>query len=260
MGLVLGGAVGNLVDRIFRGPGLLDGKVVDFLRFDFWRSFPAFNVADSAITVGAVPGDPRRLRAQAGRRERRCRRSASEVPAALAGERADKVVAALAGVSRSLARRVLEAGGATFDGAPVSPRDRVAAGRALEVEVPAAPVLEPEVVAFGVRYEDARPGRGGQARRGGGAPRGGPRRRGHAGGRDPAALAGGAGGGRGGPLGHRAPSRPGHLGPAGGGTEPGCLAAAAPGDGPPRSGAHLPGPGARHPGGGHRDDRGASGP
>jgi len=53
MGLVLGGALGNLLDRFFRGPGLLDGKVVDFLRFDFWRSFPAFNVADSGITVGA---------------------------------------------------------------------------------------------------------------------------------------------------------------------------------------------------------------
>ena len=54
MGLVLGGALGNLVDRIFRGPGLLDGKVVDFARFDFYPSFPAFNVADSAITVGAI--------------------------------------------------------------------------------------------------------------------------------------------------------------------------------------------------------------
>ena len=53
MGLVLGGALGNLADRIFRGSGLLDGKVVDFLRFDFWESFPAFNVADSAITIGA---------------------------------------------------------------------------------------------------------------------------------------------------------------------------------------------------------------
>jgi signal peptidase II len=53
MGLVLGGAVGNLIDRIFRGPGVLDGKVVDFLRFDFWESFPAFNVADSGITIGA---------------------------------------------------------------------------------------------------------------------------------------------------------------------------------------------------------------
>lgn len=51
LGLILGGAVGNLIDRIFRGDGLLDGKVVDFLDFSF---FPAFNVADSAITVGAA--------------------------------------------------------------------------------------------------------------------------------------------------------------------------------------------------------------
>ena len=51
LGLVLGGAIGNLLDRIFRGDGLLDGRVVDFLDFSF---FPAFNVADSAITVGAA--------------------------------------------------------------------------------------------------------------------------------------------------------------------------------------------------------------
>jgi signal peptidase II len=50
MGLVLGGALGNLLDRLFRGPGLLDGRVVDFVDFEY---FPAFNVADSAITVGA---------------------------------------------------------------------------------------------------------------------------------------------------------------------------------------------------------------
>ena len=51
MGLVLGGAVGNLLDLIFRGPGLLDGAVVDFIDP---THFPAFNVADSAITVGAA--------------------------------------------------------------------------------------------------------------------------------------------------------------------------------------------------------------
>jgi signal peptidase II len=51
MGLVLGGAVGNLLDRVFRGPGFLDGKVVDFVDFDF---FATFNVADSAITIGAI--------------------------------------------------------------------------------------------------------------------------------------------------------------------------------------------------------------
>lgn len=50
-GLVLGGAIGNLADRIFRGPGLFDGAVVDFVDFSF---FPAFNVADSAVSVGAV--------------------------------------------------------------------------------------------------------------------------------------------------------------------------------------------------------------
>lgn len=50
LGLVLGGAVGNLLDRVFRGDGLLDGGVVDFVDFSF---FPAFNVADSAITIGA---------------------------------------------------------------------------------------------------------------------------------------------------------------------------------------------------------------
>lgn len=50
LGLVLGGAFGNLIDRVFRGDGLLDGGVVDFISFSF---FPSFNVADSAITIGA---------------------------------------------------------------------------------------------------------------------------------------------------------------------------------------------------------------
>lgn len=47
---ILGGAVGNVVDR------LLHGYVVDFLQFHWQRSwyFPAFNLADSAITIGAV--------------------------------------------------------------------------------------------------------------------------------------------------------------------------------------------------------------
>ncbi len=46
---ILGGAVGNVIDR------LLHGYVVDFLDFHYagWH-FPAFNVADSAITIGAV--------------------------------------------------------------------------------------------------------------------------------------------------------------------------------------------------------------
>jgi signal peptidase II len=49
--LVLGGAVGNLADRLFRAPGFLRGHVVDFVSLGWW---PVFNVADSCITVGAV--------------------------------------------------------------------------------------------------------------------------------------------------------------------------------------------------------------
>lgn len=48
VGLVLGGALGNLADRLVRGEG---GAVVDFVRIGFW---PTFNVADAAIVVGAV--------------------------------------------------------------------------------------------------------------------------------------------------------------------------------------------------------------
>ncbi|MFC9877693.1 signal peptidase II [Nocardia salmonicida] len=51
LGMVLGGALGNLVDRIFRYPGPLQGHVVDFVAVGWW---PVFNVADSAIVCGAI--------------------------------------------------------------------------------------------------------------------------------------------------------------------------------------------------------------
>jgi signal peptidase II len=51
LGLILGGAFGNLTDRAARGDGLLSGRVVDFIDFHVW---PVFNVADSAIVIGAV--------------------------------------------------------------------------------------------------------------------------------------------------------------------------------------------------------------
>jgi signal peptidase II len=56
LGLVLGGALGNLVDRVFRAPGPLRGHVVDFLSlFDpYGRVWPVFNLADSAICVGGA--------------------------------------------------------------------------------------------------------------------------------------------------------------------------------------------------------------
>lgn len=51
LGLVLGGALGNLVDRFLRGPGPLQGHVVDFVSVGWW---PVFNVADSSICVGGA--------------------------------------------------------------------------------------------------------------------------------------------------------------------------------------------------------------
>jgi signal peptidase II len=58
LGLVLGGAVGNLLDRIFRDPGFLRGGVVDFVSVfaPDGRAFPVFNVADSAIVCGGILG------------------------------------------------------------------------------------------------------------------------------------------------------------------------------------------------------------
>lgn len=52
LGLLLGGACGNLVDRIFRAPGLFRGDVVDFI--EVTRYWPVFNLADSAIVCGGI--------------------------------------------------------------------------------------------------------------------------------------------------------------------------------------------------------------
>lgn len=51
VGLVVGGALGNLGDRLFRGQGWLHGSVVDFVDFEWW---PIFNVADMSVSVGGV--------------------------------------------------------------------------------------------------------------------------------------------------------------------------------------------------------------
>ena len=51
VGLVIGGALGNVIDRVFRSPGFFRGAVVDFIDFQW---FPIFNVADTAITVGGA--------------------------------------------------------------------------------------------------------------------------------------------------------------------------------------------------------------
>lgn len=52
LGLVLGGAVGNLADRVLRdGSGFLGGRVVDFVDLQWW---PVFNVADASLVVGGL--------------------------------------------------------------------------------------------------------------------------------------------------------------------------------------------------------------
>ncbi|MFH8987375.1 signal peptidase II [Streptomyces sp. NPDC017940] len=51
LGLLLGGALGNLTDRIFRSPGLFKGAVVDFIAP---KNFAVFNLADSAIVCGGI--------------------------------------------------------------------------------------------------------------------------------------------------------------------------------------------------------------
>ena len=53
LGLIQGGAIGNVIDRAFReGDGFLGGAVIDFLEIgDFW---PVFNIADVAIVVGGI--------------------------------------------------------------------------------------------------------------------------------------------------------------------------------------------------------------
>jgi signal peptidase II len=51
VGLIVGGTLGNVIDRLFRGEGWLDGAVIDFVDVQWW---PVFNVADACIVVGAA--------------------------------------------------------------------------------------------------------------------------------------------------------------------------------------------------------------
>ena len=170
LSLVLGGALGNLVDRLFRSPGFLKGAVVDFVHVG---SFPTFNVADSAITIGAViiviwavRTDLIEQRARAWRATPVAEEFA--VPEALAGERVDRAVALLTGWTRSEVQALVEAGSVLVDG------ERVAKSRGSKptsvIEVLAEPVApglprpDPTVPVV-VRLRGRRRRGGGQARR-----------------------------------------------------------------------------------------------
>ena len=50
-GCIIGGATGNVLDRVFRGTGFMNGAVVDFIDLRWW---PVFNVADIGIVCGAI--------------------------------------------------------------------------------------------------------------------------------------------------------------------------------------------------------------
>jgi signal peptidase II len=52
LGLLLGGAAGNLADRVFRSPGPMRGWVIDWIKLPYFPE--TFNIADSALTVGVV--------------------------------------------------------------------------------------------------------------------------------------------------------------------------------------------------------------
>jgi signal peptidase II len=51
LGAILGGALGNLADRMFRGRGWMRGPVIDFIDLNWW---PIFNVADIAVSLGVI--------------------------------------------------------------------------------------------------------------------------------------------------------------------------------------------------------------
>ena len=177
--MVIGGALGNVVDRLFRGDGWFHGSVIDFIDLQWW---PIFNVADMAITIGGVllvlgtvfagPSGTVVERARRdGRRVLAVRSSAmiaEEIPSALAGQRLDRVVSLVAEVSRAEAARLIDGGFVRLDGATAAAgKERLREGQRLEVDtsgisVPALPGPDPGVdVSVGPRRRAS--ARGGQA-------------------------------------------------------------------------------------------------
>ena len=122
--LVLGGALGNLADRLARSPGFLRGHVVDFVAVGWW---PVFNVADSCITIGAIVLIVRTLFAPTS-----CAGTVIEgpiiVPAALDGDRVDRAISFLTGWPRAAVQELIDAGAVTVDGRVVAKEPSSARG------------------------------------------------------------------------------------------------------------------------------------
>ena len=141
LGLLLGGATGNLLDRIFRAPGLFQGHVVDWIQLPDW---PVFNLADSAIVCAGVLVVLLALRGirldgtRAAQDRRRSGERQVEVPEGLDGERLDAALARMFGLSRSRAAELIGDGLVLLGGRTASKSDRVLAGDPLQVTLPAA--------------------------------------------------------------------------------------------------------------------------
>ena len=143
LGMVLGGTLGNFVDR------LRQGYVTDWLSVGIGGlRWPTFNVADSSIVVGILAswsstcccstrdgGGGRRERTSPRRRPDRGRRGG--------GGRLDLAVSGVAGISRAHAQRLISDGRAHVDGRRGRASDRLRGGETIEVELSAPPDRRP---------------------------------------------------------------------------------------------------------------------
>ena len=162
-GLLLGGTLGNLTDRLIRPPGFGVGHVVDFILVP-WLLPAIFNLADTAIVtsmclfvlltlLGAASTAPGARRARRPDVPERT----LPVPDGLAGERVDAGLAKLLGLSRTRVAAIADGGGVELDFRTVGRSDRLSAGALLSVrwEEESAVAIEPiEVPGMGVVYED----------------------------------------------------------------------------------------------------------
>ena len=154
VGMLTGGAIGNLIDRI------ANGAVTDFIKLPHW---PAFNVADMSITFGVLCScgysKARAPRRPPRSRERRVvsadSRTQLRVPEQAAGTRLDRFLAGPVG-SRARAQNLIDAGRVRVDGALMPKRHLVVAGEAIEIDdaVLESGLVPDEQASFEIAYED----------------------------------------------------------------------------------------------------------
>ena len=138
LGLILGGALGNLIDRLFRAPGFGRGHVVDWISLfcNDGHIWPVFNLADSAICCGAVtaaivalPGHRvRRIPPRPAMTQPMSTTRSLPLPDGLAGLRLDVALSRLLGLSRTAAADLVDAGQVLLDGELAGPVGQGARG------------------------------------------------------------------------------------------------------------------------------------